>query len=132
MSDIVTVGLALAKNVFQAQGADASGLAVLRRKLRRDQVPGFFDRLPSCVAAMEARGVAHFRGRETGKLGPEMRLIPPACVKPCVKPFVKRQKNAAADAAAICESAQRPTMRFVPVKSGETRGAAMVFRTGSF
>ena len=124
MSEITTVGLDLAKNVFQAHGADASGRAVLRKKLRRDQVLDFFGRLPPCVVAMEACGGAHFWGREIGKLGHEVRLIPPAYVKP----FVKRQKNDATDAEAICEAAVRPTMRFVPVKSEETQGAAMVFR----
>ena len=124
MSEIITVGLDLAKNVFQVHGADASGRGVLRKKLRRDQVLTFFVQLRPCVVAMEACGGAHFWGREIGKLGHEVRLIPPAYVRP----FVKRQKNDAADAEAICEAAMRPTMRFVPVKSEKTQGAAMVFR----
>lgn len=104
MSEIVTVGLEVAKNVFQAHRADASGRAVERKKLRRDQVLAFFGQLQPCVVAIKACGGADFRGRKIGKLGHEVRLIPPAYVKP----FVKRQKNAA-DAEAICEAALRPS-----------------------
>ena len=98
MSEIITVGLDLAKKVCQAHGADASGRALLRKKLRRDQVLAFFGQLPPCGVAIEACGGAHFWGREIGTLGHEVRLIPPAYVKP----FVQRQKNDAADAEVAC------------------------------
>ncbi len=87
MWEITTVGLDLAKNVFQANRADTSGSAVLRKKLRRDQVLAFFAQLPACVVAMEPCGGAHFWGREIGKLGHVVRLMPPGYVRP----FVKRQ-----------------------------------------
>ena len=119
------IGLDLVKSVFQAHGADASGGVVFRRKLRRDKLLAFFAGQPRCVVAMEACASAHYWAREIGALGHETRLIPPAYVKP----FVKRQKNDMADAEAICEAAQRPTMRFVKPKSAEAQGAAVVFRT---
>lgn len=122
--EITMVGLDLAKTVFQVHGVDGSGRAVLRKRLRRDQVLVFFSTFPPCTVAMEACGGSHFRGRELARLGHEVQLIPPAYVRP----YVKRQKNDMADAEAICEAAQRPSMRFVPVKSEEVQGAATVFR----
>ena len=113
MGEVSTIGLDLAKSVFQAHGADASGAVLFRKKLRRHQVLAFFSSQPPCTVAMEACGSAHHWAREISKLGHAVRLIPPAYVKP----FVKRQKNDAADAEAICEAAQRPTMRFVAPKS---------------
>jgi transposase len=125
MGEVITVGLDLAKSVFQAHGADAAGDVVFRKKLRRDQVVPFFASQPRCLVAMEACASAHHWAREIGALGHETRLVAPAYVKP----FVKRQKNDAADAEAICEAAQRPTMRFVTPKNAEAQGAAVVFRT---
>jgi transposase len=124
MGEVSTIGLDLAKNVFQAHGADASGAVLFRKKLRRHQVLTFFAAQPSCTVAMEACGSSHHWAREIGRLGHQVRLIPPAYVKP----FVKRQKNDAADAEAICEAAQRPTMRFVAPKSEQAQAAAIVFR----
>lgn len=119
MGEVTTIGLDIAKSVFQAHGADTSGSVVFRKKLGRSQLLAFFAAQPRCVVAMEACGGAHHWGRELIKLGHTVRLIPSAYVKP----FVKRQKNDAADAEAICEVAQRPTMRFVPVKSAEQQAA---------
>ena len=125
MGEVITIGLDLAKSVFQAHGADGAGGVVFRKKLRRDQLLAFFSSQPRCLVAMEACASAHYWAREIGALGHEIRLIPPAYVKP----FVKRQKNDMADAEAICEAAQRPTMRFVAPKSAEAQGSAVVFRT---
>ena len=125
MGEVTTVGLDIAKSVFQAHGADASGEVVFRKKLRRGQLLAFFAGQPRCLVAMEACASAHHWAREIGALGHETRLIAPAYVKP----FVKRQKNDAADAEAICEAAQRPTMRFVQPKSAEAQAAAVIFRT---
>ena len=124
MTDVSMIGLDLAKNVFQAHGATASGAVAFRKKLRRDQVLVFFSAQPHCLVAMEACASSHYWAREISKIGHEVRLIPPAYVKP----FVKRQKNDAADAEAICEAAQRPTMRFVAVKSEVKQAAAVIFR----
>jgi transposase len=124
MGQVSIIGLDLAKSVFQAHGADGSGAVVFRKQLRRDQVLAFFASQPTCLVAMEACAGGHFWAREIGALGHETRLIAPAYVKP----FVKRQKNDAADAEAICEAAQRPTMRFVIPKSAEAQAAGTVFR----
>jgi transposase len=124
MGEVSTIGLDLAKNVFQVHGADASGTVLFRKKLRRHQVLTFLAGQRLCTVAMEACSSAHHWAREIGRLGHAVRLIPPAYVKP----FVKRQKNDAADAEAICEAAQRPTMRFVAPKSEQTQAAALVFR----
>jgi transposase len=125
VEEVSTIGLDLAKHVFQAHGASASGAVVFRKKLRREQVLSFFASQPRCRVAMEACASAHYWARTIGELGHEVRLIPPAYVKP----FVKRQKNDMADAEAICEAAQRPTMRFVAVKSEAKQASTVIFRT---
>lgn len=124
MQQISIVGLDLAKNVFQVHGADVSGAPVLRRKLRRSDVLHFFSKLPPCLVGMEACGGSHYWAREIAALGHEVRLIPPAYVKP----FVKRGKTDAADAEAICEAVNRKTMRFVPVKTAAQQADAMVLK----
>lgn len=123
--EITTIGLDLAKSVFQVHGVDATGQVVVRKSLRRAQVLPFFARLPSCLVGMEACGTSHHWARELIKLGHQVRLMPPAYVKP----YVKRGKTDAADAEAVCEAVARPTMRFVPVKSAEQQAALSVHRT---
>src|SRR3712207_2368291 len=125
MNQVSTVGLDRAKYIFQLHGADSAGAVVFRKKLRRGQLLAFLATLPPCTVALEACGSAHSWGREIAKLGHTVKLIAPAYVKP----FVKRQKNDMADAEAICEAAQRPTMRFVALKSANQQAAAVVFRT---
>jgi len=124
MGEVTTIGLDLAKHVFQVHGVDAEGAVVVRKQLRRNQVVAFFSRLPRCVVGMEACATAHHWARELGALGHEVRLMPALYVRA----YVKRNKNDAADAAAICEAVMRPTMRFVPVKTAEQQGALLLHR----
>ena len=125
MKEASIIGLDLSKRSFQAHGALADGSVAFRKKLTREKVLGFLAEQPRCTVAMEACGSAHHWGRAIRDAGHEVRLIPPAYVKP----FVKRQKNDAADAEAIAEAASRPTMRFVAVKTEEQQARAMLFRT---
>src|SRR5580698_9882092 len=124
MKEASIIGLDLAKRSFQAHGALADGSVAFRKKLTRERVLGFFAEQPRCIVAMEACGSAHHWGRAIRDAGHEVRLIPPAYVKP----FVKRQKNDAADAEAIAEAASRPTMRFVSVKSADKQASSMAFK----
>jgi len=124
MPEIATIGLDIAKNVFQLHAVDRSGKIVLRKALRRSQVQGFFSRLPPCLIGMEACATAHHWARTLMAFGHDVRLIPPAYVKP----YLRRQKNDAADAAAICEAVTRPSMRFVPVKSPQQQSTLMLHR----
>ena len=123
MSEVSIIGIDLSKTSFQLHGAHADGSVAFRRKLSRGRVLPFLALQPHCLVAMEACGGAHYRGREIGNLGHEVRLVPPVYVKP----YVKRQKNDAADAEAICEAASRPTMHFVAVKSEEQQAGMMQF-----
>ena len=123
--EITTIGLDLAKSIFQVHAVDAAGVPVVRKALRRAQVLPFFAKLPPCRVGMEACGTSHHWARELTKLGHDVRLMPPAYVKP----YVKRGKTDAADAEAICEAVTRPSMRFVPVKSAESQAALALHRT---
>lgn len=125
MKHITTIGLDLAKQVFQIHGAGVEGTPIVSRKLRRAEVLRFFEKQPTCLVGIEACGGAHYWAREIAALGHEVRLIPPAYVKP----FVKRGKTDAADAEAISEAVTRKTMRFVQIKSAEQQAAAMVLKT---
>jgi transposase len=125
MNESITIGVDLAKNVFQVHGVDAEGGVVFRRQLRRSQVLPFFGKQAPCLVGMEACATAHHWAREIASLGHEVRLMPPRYVKP----YVKRNKNDAADAAAICEAVTRPTMRFVAAKTAEQQSVLMLHRT---
>jgi transposase len=125
MGEVSTIGVDIAKSVFQIHGVDADGAVVIRRRVSRAKVLEFFAELPPCLVGMEACATAHHWARELKKFGHNTRLMPPTYVKA----YVKRGKNDAADAAAICEAVTRPSMRFVPTKSVEQQSALMLHRT---
>src|SRR6202140_339271 len=125
MQTIPNIGLDIAKSVFQVHGIDAAGEVVIRRQLKRRSVLAFFQKLPPCLVGIEACASSHHWSRELQALGHTVRLMPPAYVKP----YVKRQKNDAADAEAICEAVTRANMRFVPTKTLEQRSCLMLHRT---
>jgi len=124
MGEVVTIGLDIAKSVFQVHGIDAAGEVLVRRLIRRAQLLPFFARQPACVVGIEACASSHHWARELRALGHQVRLMPASYVKP----YVKRQKNDAADAEAICEAVTRPTMRFVEVKSPEQQSVMVLHR----
>jgi transposase len=124
MEQPFTIGLDLAKTVFQVHGVDANGTATLKRKLRRNQVLDFFQRLEPCLIGLEACAGAHYWARQLAEFGHEVRIMPSS--------YVKRGKTDAADTEAICEAVTRPTMRFVPVKSAERQAALLDHKTRDF
>jgi transposase len=124
MQSISTIGLDIAKSVFQVHCVDAAGQVVIRRQLKRRFVLSFFEKLPPCLVGIEACASSHHWSRELQALGHTVRLMPPAYVKP----YVKRQKNDAMDAEAICEAVTRPNMRFVPTKTVEQQSCLMLHR----
>src|SRR6187397_3297502 len=125
MQTITTIGLDIAKSVFQVHGIDGAGQVVIRRQLKRRYVLAFFQKLPSCLVGIEACASSHYWSRELQTLGHNVRLMPPAYVKP----YIKRQKNDMADAEAICEAVTRANMRFVPTKTPEQQSYLMLHRT---
>ena len=124
METAVTIGLDLGKSVFQVHGVSAAGAVVVQRRLTRGKLLAFFAKQAPCLVGLEACAAAHHWGRELSKLGHRVRLMPPRYVKP----YVKRQKNDAADAEAICEAVTRPTMRFVEIKTCEQQGTLVLHR----
>ena len=125
MQAITTIGLDIAKSVFQIHGVDAAGNVIVRRQLKRRYVLPFFQKLPPCLVGIEACASSHHWSRELQALGHTVRLMPPAYVRP----YVKRQKNDAADAEAICEAVTRANMRFVATKTPEQQSCLMLHRT---
>jgi len=125
MQTVTTIGLDIAKSVFQVHGVDAQGKVIVRRQLKRRYVLAFFQKLPPCLIGIEACASSHYWSRELHALGHTVRLMPPAYVKP----YVKRQKNDCADAEAICEAVTRASMRFVATKTVEQQSCLMLHRT---
>ena len=125
MQTVTTIGLDIAKSVFQVHGVDAAGQVVIRRQLKRRTVLAFFEKLPPSLVGIEACASSHHWSRELQALGHTVRLMPPACVRP----YVKRQKNDATDAEAICEAVSRANMRFVPTKTTEQQSGLVLHRT---
>jgi transposase len=123
--NVTTIGIDLAKSIFQLHGIDAEGGVVFAKKLRRGAVLDFLSSLPPCLIGLEACATSHYWAREIGALGHQVRLMPPAYVKA----YLKRGKNDAADAEAICEAVTRPSMRFVPIKSAQRQGVLVLHRT---
>ena len=125
MSEVSTIGLDIAKSVFQIHGVDAAGAVVMRKRITRAKLLQFFAALPPCLVGIEACPTAHYWSRRLGALGHTVRLLPPSYVKA----YLKRSKNDANDAAAICEAVTRPSMRFVPTKSEQQQSGLMLHRS---
>src|SRR3974377_1141951 len=125
MQAITTIGLDIAKSVFQIHGVDTDGQVAIRRQLKRRQVMAFFQKMPPCLVGIEACASSHYWSRELQALGHSVRLMPAAYVRP----YVKRQKNDMADAEAICEAVTRAHMGFVPPKQPEQQSGLMLHRT---
>src|SRR6202795_1712687 len=125
MGEVSTIGLDIAKSVFQVHGVDGAGSVMIRKRISRAKVVEYFGELPPCLVGIQARRSAHYCGRELKELGHTVKLMPPSYVKA----YLKRSKNDANAAAAICEAVTRPSMRFVPIKTKNTKTALMLHRT---